>query len=234
MSCRPAYGGSQGISVGVVIPDTTEQGVTYDRRWESVYRDNFAWNFAFNGDSVFAAADTSGLLFNHQDTGLTWDTIPLVDSFGVPLVLPGAPVYAVEVIDNFLWVGSGDRTLRLDLSDLTVDLALYVIDSAASAGEVYAFPVPFSHSRDLGVDFHFTVEQEAEITLEVYDFAMNLVTRVIDNQRFSPGIYPASGGQRRTWDGRNDRGDEVAVGMYYFKVEYSTGEMRWGKVAVIP
>jgi hypothetical protein len=243
VSCRPALAGSQGISVGlvtpvdsfgnVVHPDSLEQAVRFERRWESVYRDGFAWNFAFNGDSVFAATD-GGLLFNHQDTGLTWNTIDLVDTAGVSLVLPGTPVYAVEVIDDHLLVGTGDRTLRLDLSNLTVDLALYVVDSGSSAGEVYAFPVPFSHSLDLGVDFHFTVEREADITLEIYDFAMNLVSRIIDNQRFSPGIYPTAGAMRRTWDGRNDRGEQVAVGMYYFKVEYSTGEVRWGKVAVIP
>jgi len=240
VSCRPAFTGSEGISVGLVVPYDSadnvvdpDQAVRFERGWASVYRDGFAWNFAFNGDSVFAATD-NGLLFNHQDTGLTWDTITLVDSLGEQLVLPGTPVYAVEVIDNSLWVGTGDRTLRLDLSNLTVDLSLYVVDSASPPGEVYAFPVPFSHSRDLGVDFHFTVKQEADITLEVYDFAMNLVTCVIDNQRFSPGIYPTAGAQRRTWDGRNDRGDQVAVGMYYFKIEYSTGEVRWGKVAVIP
>lgn len=234
---------SEGLSVGLVVPldslghvvhpDSLEQAVRFERRWEAVYSDGFAWNFAFNGDSVFAATD-GGLLFNHQDTGLTWDTISLVDSSGASLVLPGTPVYAVEVIDSFLWVGTGDRTLRLDLSDLTVDLAFYVVDSATPPDQVYAFPVPFSHSRNLGVDFHFAVEQDAHITLEIYDFAMNLVTRTIDNQLYPAGIYPAAGALRKTWNGKNDRGDQVAVGMYYFKVEYSTGEVRWGKVAVIP
>lgn len=244
VSCRPAHSGSEGISVGLVVAyddsgnvvdrDSPEV-VRFERSWASVYGDGFAWNFAFNGDSVFAATN-GGLLFNYGDTGLTWDTIELVDTSGVPLVLPGTPIYAVEVVDNSLWVGTGDRTLRLNLLDtlLRVDLSLYVVDSASPPDQVYAFPVPFSHSQDLGVDFHFTVEREASITLEIYDFAMNLVTRVIDNQLYLPGIYPAAGTQRRTWDGRNDRRDQVAVGMYYFKVEYSTGEARWGKLAVIP
>ncbi|HWR84232.1 MAG TPA: FlgD immunoglobulin-like domain containing protein, partial [Candidatus Deferrimicrobium sp.] len=240
VSCRPAHAGTNGISLGIVVPyDSAGQvvprdsAVRFEREWESVYPDGFAWNFAFNGDSVFAATD-GGLLFNHQDTGLTWDTIPLVDSLGVPLVLPGTPVYGVEVIDDHLWIGTGDRTMRLDLATLKVDLTFYVIDSTTPLDQVYAFPVPFSHSRDLGVDFHFTLDREADVTLDVYDYAMNLVTRVIDGQRFAEGIYPAAGSQRRTWDGRNDRGDPVAVGMYYFKVECSTGEVRWGKLAVIP
>lgn len=236
--------GPAAISVGLVTPvdsagypvhpDSLEKAVGYERRWEAVYQDGFAWNYAFNGDSVFAATD-GGLLFNHADTGLTWDTIPLVDSAGNPLVHPEAAVYAVEVIGNYLWVGTEDRTVRFDLSDLSkVDLSLYVVDSTTTFDQVYAFPVPFSHSLSLGVDFHFVVEKEAYITLNIFDFAMNLVTQVIDNQFYPPGIYPAEGSFRPTWDGRNDKGEQVAVGVYYFKVEYSTGEVRWGKLAVIP
>ncbi len=63
---------------------------------------------------------------------------------------------------------------------------------------------------------------------------MNLVKRVIDNEPFEPNFYPTAGYGRRTWDGLNGKGDEVAVGVYYFKVEYSTGEVRWGKLVVIP
>ena len=63
---------------------------------------------------------------------------------------------------------------------------------------------------------------------------MNQVQRVKDNQLFSPGYYTQAGANRRTWNGLNERGDPVAVGGYYFKVEYSTGEVRWGKLAVIP
>lgn len=234
VSCRPAVGGSKGISVGIVVPyDSAGHVVRYDRIWESVYSDGFAWNFAFKGDSVFAATD-DGLLFNHQDTGRTWEIISLEDSTGEQLVLPGTPVYAVEVVDSFLWVGTGDRTVRFDLSTWMVDRSFYYVDFTTPADEVYAFPVPFSHSRDLAVEFHFVVEREADITLEVYDFAMNLVKRVIDYQLYSPGYYPEEGIYRRTWDGRNEQGDQVAVGMYYFKVEYSTGEVRWGKVAIIP
>ncbi len=236
-STRPTKAGVgyDGISVGVNVPIVEELDTTrWVRFWYPVYRDGFAWNFAFNGDSVFAATN-SGLLFNHQDTGLTWDTLDFVDSLGNPMVLPSTPVYGVEVIGEHLWVGTGDRVLRYHLGNLDhVDLALFVVDSLTPADQVYAFPVPFSHSQDQAVDFHFRVERDADVTLEIFDFGMNLVTTVIDNQFFAAGIYPGTGQERKTWNGRNDRGDQVAVGMYYFKVEYSTGEVRWGKLAVVP
>ena len=102
--------------------------------------------------------------------------------------------------------------------------------------EVYAFPVPYSHSNAGSgrVDFHFVVDEDARITLEIYDFAMNLVSRVIDNVEMSAGVYPTYGPTRFTWDGRNGQGEQVAVGVYYFKVEYSTGIIRWGKLAIVP
>jgi hypothetical protein len=36
------------------------------------------------------------------------------------------------------------------------------------------------------------------------------------------------------WDGRNGKGDLVAVGSYAFTIEYSNGDIHWGKLAVIP
>ena len=78
------------------------------------------------------------------------------------------------------------------------------------------------------------VPRDAHVTLEIYDFAMNLVARPIDNVFYTAGTYPDGMSQGRFWDGRNGRGDVVAVGVYYFKVGYSTGEVRWGKLAVTP
>jgi len=67
---------------------------------------------------------------------------------------------------------------------------------------------------------------------------MNLVTRVIDDDTFYPkGLYHGSdetGHNRIIWDGLNDKGDEVAVGVYYIKLELDNGDLRWGKLAIMP
>lgn len=243
VSQRPAGFGTNGISVGRIdeacrdILDSlgdsigTECVLIYN--WDSLHND-FAWNFAFNGDTVFAATD-EGLIYASSDSLLMgfrdWHTIELVDSFGVPLVLEGTPVYAAEVVGDYLWVGTGDRTVRINLDDYDDQTPYFVVDSTE---EVYAFPVPFSHSASAAVDFHFVIDEPTGVTIEIYDFAMNLVRRVIDNQTLAPGIYPTTGSGRPTWDGKNGKGDPVAVGIYYFKIEYSSGDVQWGKLAVIP
>lgn len=237
-SVRPTYFGAPAIVRGRWVAVTNDDGDTlrYSVEMDSTYAE-FAWNFAFNGDTVFAATNGALIFAAGGADPVAWDTIPLVDAAGEPLVLPGTEVYAVGVLGTDLWVGTGDRTVRIDLtSDQFSDKEVFWFqDSATPADEVYAFPVPFSPNLNQGVDFHFTVESGAHITLEVYDFAMNLVARVLDDDYFPAGVYPgAYGDKRATWDGRNGRGDRVAVGVYYFKVEYSTGDVRWGKLAIMP
>jgi len=232
------------ITVGYVVPiddngdeideDNPADTVGYAHRWKLSLRDEFAWNYAFKGDSVFAATN-DGLLFRANDE-TAWDTIPLRDENGEDLVVEGTAVYGVEVDGDYLWVTTSDRTVRINLSsgNFTDQKPYYVIDSAAADDEVYAFPVPFSHANDNYVDFHFAVPEAGNVTLEIYDFAMNLVRRVIDGRFYAAGIYPTFGSDRVTWDGLNGLGDEVAVGVYYFKVTLPGGESHWGKLAVIP
>lgn len=228
-------GESAGISVGSVVAlvDSVGDTVSYERDWAVALDDVFAWNFAFNGDTIYAATN-EGLLYNDANLGLAWGTIDFTDLNGTQLIDPGTPVYAVSIIDDQLWVGTDDRTVRLSLSNYNDASTFYVIDSSSAPDEVYSFPAPFSHSLHDAIDFHFVVENEASITIEIYDFAMHLVRRLVEGQVYPPGIYPTVGGFRQTWDGLNGRGDEVAVGMYHFKITYSTGEERWGKIAVIP
>ncbi len=236
-SIRPTFSGAPGISVGFATDVVLPSGDTLkdQRIWGKVYND-FAWNFAFDSNRVFAATN-NGLIYADSDSliygsaSYDWTTVEMTDSSGTDLLLAGTPVYAVEVDDDFVWVGTGDRTIRLNREDLGISKAFYVVDPIE---EVYAFPIPFSHVNTNRLDFHFVVKQETDITIEIYDFAMHLVRRVVDNVTYAPGTYPTVGFERRTWDGLNGDGVKVAVGMYYFKITYSTGEAHWGKIAVIP
>ncbi|MCD6250628.1 MAG: hypothetical protein J7J98_09890 [candidate division Zixibacteria bacterium] len=228
---RPATFGNQGISAGDFDP------VTGNLVWQTVYKDDFAWNFEFIGDTIFAATNNGLLLCDGALDSLntTWGVVALTDSAsGEVLVEHGTGVYGVEMIDPYIWVGTDDGTVRLSRSDLWSQTLFRRVDSTTAANEVYAFPVPFRPNRGQEVDFHFVAEQAGTVTLEIYDFAMNLVARPLDNVELPAGIYPPQGSQGVTWDGYNAQGDMVAVGIYYFKVEFQNGDTRWGKLAVIP
>ncbi len=244
ISTRPTGRGADtlgfGISRGILdtlgwVDDLNglDSNVILLRSFELFYDDGFAWNFAFHDSTVFAATN-GGLIYNSTGERMNWDTLDFVNENGVEQILPGVAVYGVAVEGNWLWVATDDRVVRVDLTTLLVDKTFFVTDTDTPADQVYAFPVPYSHTSDYALDFHFNVEKDADVTLEIYDFAMNLVRRVIDNQPYAAGIYPTSGTGRAVWDGKNGKGDDVAVGVYYFKVSYSTGEERWGKLAVMP
>jgi len=217
-----------------VLDSASQDTLFYRLRWQAVDTLEFAWNFEFAGDSTFAAT-SSGLFLDTGHALFSSINVPLVDdATGKPLVDAGTGVFAVKVVDSFLWVGTDDGTVRLSVASLDGGQLFIRIDSTSSAEEVYAFPVPFRPIQEQTLDFHFVVEQAGDVTLEVYDFAMNLVARPIDNIHYDAGVYPNGQFQGITWDGRNGKGDVVAVGVYYFKVEFESGQVRWGKLAVIP
>lgn len=229
---RPAELGSQGISLG----EYDSPGAI---KWQTVYSNDFAWNFEFIDDTTVFAATNSGLLMtidpNLDSLNTVWDTVSLTNgASGQVLVAPGTGVYGVGLVDPYLWVGTDNGTVRISRSDLQDQTLFLRVDSTTPAGEVYAFPVPFRPSQGQLVGFHFVVEKAGNITLEIYDFAMNLVATPIDNVYYLAGIYPSQGAQGKAWNGYNDKGDLVAIGVYYFKVKYDSGENRWGKLAVIP
>jgi len=229
--CRPAEYGYTGISYG-------EYDSTGIMKWHTVYEDDFAWNFEFMDDTTAFAATSSGLLktlgsLDSLDT--EWDTVALTNATsGETLVAAGTSTYGIGLVGQYLWVGTDDGTVRINRNDLGDKELFLRVDSTTPADEVYAFPVPFRPAQGQPVDFHFVVEEAGSVTLEVYDFAMNLVATPINNSYYEAGIYPSQGRQGKTWDGRNDKGDLVAVGVYYFKVKLGSGETRWGKLAVIP
>jgi hypothetical protein len=226
--------GFAGIAVGQYVPVLGDLSDTlgYYLRWHALNYDDFAWNFAFLGDTVFAATNAGLLYQEYTDVNnRSWDTLKFVDSLGRTLIEPGTQVYGVEIIDSFLWAGTTEGSVRINLNNGN-QFYVGIVDSTS---EVYAYPVPFSPLRGEKVRFHFEVKQPAYVTIEVYDFAMNLVRRPVDGIWYEAGYFPdIREGRNPSWDGYNGRGDMVAVGVYYFKVEYSTGEVQWGKLAVIP
>lgn len=75
---------------------------------------------------------------------------------------------------------------------------------------------------------HYAPKQNGKITVKIYDFALNLVATLINNQFRQAGIE-----YDEIWDSRNKDGKIVANGVYFFKVEAEGGQKEWGKVAVI-
>jgi flagellar hook assembly protein FlgD len=64
--------------------------------------------------------------------------------------------------------------------------------------------------------------------VKIYDFAMNLVVTLADGKDVSAGVW-----YDEFWDGRNEKGDMVANGVYFFKVQSSGDQTEWGKLVIL-
>lgn len=238
--------GVDGVAYARVILDTvidttatkidTLTGYIY--RWDQLSQmSTFAWNFDHMGtppnDTVLMPSDLGlfiGKSIGTADSAVT--KFEFKDSLGQEVVPLDASAFAARVIDSFIWIGTSKGTIRIKRSNLGDQQLTRVYDPGA---EVYAYPNPFTPQEGGTVNFHFPMSRDGYVTVEVYDFALKLVARPIDHRFFASGVHPAPHEVGLPiWDGRNGKGEVAAVGMYYFKVTYDNGDVKWGKVAVIP
>jgi len=217
------------------VPDTTAQvnavgfSTDYGATWNEVLTNLQVWNFAFDPSGTAYVAASEGL-FSAAPPWDDWKQEALIDPVTKDTIDANTEVYAAEVVDSVLFVGT---ELGLAIKHLNPDSSwaiTRVFAPTADNEDVYAAPVPYSPLNNNGrLSLHYHVDADAEVTVEIYDFAMNLV-RVVTEDRFRAG----GADYFETWDGYNGRGDMVATGFYYFKVSYSTGQERWGRLAIIP
>jgi hypothetical protein len=105
----------------------------------------------------------------------------------------------------------------------------FVPIGSPQATSSYAYPNPFSPMiSNQGVRIHYKSDADGDVTIEIYDFEMKLVKTVLENA-------PRAGGVEydQVWDGRNEKDEMVANGIYFFKIEGPGGQKEWGKIGVI-
>ncbi len=217
------------------VPDTSIQinavafSTDFGATWQEVLPNLQAWNFAFDKNGLAYVAASEGL-YTAPPPWDVWTRETLIDPVTQDTIASSTEIYAVEVADTLVFVGT---ELGLAIKHIDPDSSwsiTRIFAETKSADEVFAAPVPFSPVNNNGrLSIHYHVEEDAEVTVEIYDFAMNLVRVVAENR------YRSGGSDYfETWDGYNGGGDMVATGMYFIKVIYSTGEERWGRLAIIP
>ncbi len=73
-------------------------------------------------------------------------------------------------------------------------------------------PNPFNASTAI----HFDLPKTSTVRLDIYNIKGQLVKSLLDH-RLTPNCYTVS------WDGTNQRGDEVASGIYFYRLQTKTG-----------
>lgn len=106
--------------------------------------------------------------------------------------------------------------------------------------QTYAYPgiLTGDYSQRTRSIFAYSLSKASKVTISVYDWNMNLVKNIITNEERKAGKDDPLGNGRsndRTrdfWDGTNNAGKRVAVGVYYFRITAQSGERSFGKIIV--
>ncbi|MDA0378788.1 MAG: hypothetical protein O2899_04785, partial [Bacteroidetes bacterium] len=214
---------------------TGQFGVTVTEDGGQTFRQTLlgerVYDFAFDGARVYVAGD--GGLFHSDDGGRSWNSIQQFRDRLDPSrrLREDSDVFSVEHANGRLWVGTSDGLLLSRDNGLT--WSLFRVDvplrpdqpsTAVPSVDTYAYPNPFSPGGDGRIRIKFDAGTSDAATVRVFDFGMN---RVRD---WRAGYL--SGASEVEWDGRDDRGIQVANGTYFYEVQVGSSRFR-GKILVI-
>jgi hypothetical protein len=185
-------------------------------------------------------------------------TVKIVDDNGLPVKdaeVAGSWSGATTDSDSGLTDGSGLVTFKSDkIRNPTDPLTFtFTVNSVAKAGWTWdgveksgsdtwypsAAPALIVYPTGLGkaypnpgnpeVWIPFTLSKTEHVIIRIYDVNGRLV-KVLDLDRKSPGAYVTSG-KAAYWDGRNEKGERVSSGIYFYVME--AGSFRTARKMVI-
>jgi hypothetical protein len=217
---RPTFTGFTAVSY------TTDEGAN----WSQTLEGDWVYNFDFQ-DSVVWAATTSGLK-RSTDFGYNWEVFNFMQDKDRPdQQILNPEFYAVRIAnDTIIWAGGFDGLVKSTDNGQTwkVYRSFEPIGSP-QAKTAYAYPNPFSPLiANRNVRIHYKAKSDGTVNIKIYDFEMRLVKTILDDAYRNEGVE-----YDQTWDGRNEKGDLVANGVYFFKIEGADGQDEWGKIGVL-
>ena len=182
-----------------------------------------ALNISFDLDYIYLSTDQGLYISNNGQFWEKFDTP--VDYLGQHIL--SEVVYDAEVINNKLWVGTGDGAA---ISDNTIDAnwMIYRFWEDSYSLDVYPNPFMLDNYNIMDGDGHVRFVYPGDnllATIDVFDFSMDFVVS-IDNP------IAVNNQIEFIWDGRNNYNQKVENGVYFCRLNYN-GHYKWTKLAVI-
>ncbi len=107
----------------------------------------------------------------------------------------------------------------------------------AGLKKTYAVPGIINNSH-LETVFAYNLSEDDHVTIDIFDYNMDHVVRIVDNVPREAGIHKSSGRSTDSkydrWDGtvNNNNGRSVAPGIYYYRISTKKGMSSFGKIIV--
>ncbi len=79
----------------------------------------------------------------------------------------------------------------------------------------------------------YKVSKQSKITIEVFSYDMRRVRTIVKNAERAASASRSTLATEDFWDGRDNAGKAVAMGIYYVRVKDNHGHVGWGKVMTL-
>lgn len=209
------------------VSSSTDGGET----WNTFLRDERPHNFGFKGSDVFVPTDNG--MFRSTNNGSSW-ILPnsIIDSKSGSS-LKSKVFYSAASNNDFIWLGSDDGLVRFKETFGSIwqgEWKIYFASSALqSAAETYCYPNPFSPRQEQLKIKYSTDGKDANVTIRIFDFGFNYVRTIIQNVIRNKGLESSP----EYWDGKDDNGNYVPNGVYFYRIEVGDNDGVYGKILVL-
>ncbi len=206
------------------------------KTWNIILNDEKVHNFAFKGNQVIALSDEGA--FGTNDGGNSWiNTTSIVDG-RTGLALATNVFYSGGTDNNTIWLGSDDGLVKFNEKGAMWfgDWQIYFASKTLSSiGSSYAYPNPFSPKTEVLKIKYSTDGKSEPVTIRIFNFGMQYVRTIIQNaQRGNPtNVVDNSNGVIDYWNGKDDEGNIVPNGVYFYRIDVGSNKPIFGKILVL-
>ncbi len=197
--------------------------------WKTYLKDERTHNFGFKSSDVIVLTDNGA--FRSSNQGSSWITPNNIIDGESGVTLNTFVFYSAASEGNTIWLGSDDGLARLiENSFWNGTWKIYFASQPLkSENETYAYPNPFSPKQEQLKIKYSTGGKNSSVTIRIFNFGMNYVRTVIQN---APRIKTLEGAPDY-WDGRDDNGNLVPNGVYFYRVDVDSEDPLFGKIIVM-
>ncbi len=219
-------------------------GISYTKdggqNWKTVLNDSRTLDILFpeikSGAAVTGTdiiALTQDGLYRSSNNGITWMLNPKIADSQRNITLL-SDLFLGGAVDNSktpaeLWFGTGDGLVRL--KQITSNFwdgdwkIFFASEQLNSKDDSYAFPNPFPPGGTVRIKY--SLASNANVTIRIFDFGMNLVKTVIQN-------LPRNAGESfDLWNGRDEAGNLVPNGVYFYRIDINNEKPLYGKIIAV-
>jgi hypothetical protein len=176
---------------------------------------------------------TDNGVFRTSDDGNSWFLPNSILDSETKATLSTKVFYSASAYQNKVWLGSDDGLVRLDESSSIMWNGTWKIYFASqpltSQNETYCYPNPFSpRLGELKIKYS-TAGKDENVTIRIFDFGFNYVRTVLQNAPRNRDLESPP----EFWDGKDDNGNYVPNGVYFYRIEIGNNDPLFGKILVV-